>query len=278
MKIYLFATAFSSIPKGLFVKGERWKRVRFPILNAMIEDKGELILIDSGMGTRIEEEMKISKYKSQAWFNKNVMKTVFDASKDPLVHQLPANKFDVSAVKYVICTHLHWDHAGGIRDFPNAKFIINKNEWKAATAEDSQKHAYIREPFEHLDKSNMEIVSTAPGKSFLSFPNSLDLFGDGRFILVDLPGHSDGLMGIFVNLPSGKRFLFPGDSIYFPENLEKLAPKSTLMSKLVHEKPQAMETLKLLHDLSKSEPDLEIVSFHDHRIPGKYRLAPDYYE
>lgn len=278
MKVYLFASAFSRVPKGLFVKGAPWKSVQFPILSALIENNGDLILLDTGLGTRIEEEMKIPKYRAQAFFNRYVMRTVFDMSRNPLIHQLPAKGFDPSAVKYVILSHLHWDHAGGMRDFPNAKFIIGKKEWEAATAPDSHKHAYIREQFDLSDKLNIDLVSTVPGKSFLGFPDSLDLFRDGRFILVDLPGHSEGLMGLFVTLPSGRRFLFPGDSFYFPENLEWPAPKSTLMQKLVHESPKATVTLKMLHDLATAEPNLEIVSYHDHRIPGRYELAPVYYE
>lgn len=278
MKIYFFATAYSRVPKGLFVKGATWKSVKFPILSALIEYNGDLILLDTGLGTRIEEEMKLSKYRAQAFFKRYIMRTVFDAGRDPLKYQLPANGFDHSAVKYVILSHLHWDHAGGMRDFPNAKFIVGKKEWEAATTSDSHKHAYIREQYDVGDKLDIDLVSTVPGQSFLGFPDSLDLFGDGRFILVDLPGHSEGLMGVFVTLPSGKRFLFPGDAFYFPENLEWSAPKSRLMQKLVHEKDQVNETLKALHNLAKVEPDLEIVSCHDHRIQGRYQLAPVYYE
>lgn len=278
MKIYFFVTGISKVPKGLFVKGAPWKSVQFPILNVLIDDNGDLILLDTGLGTRIEEEMMISKYRAQAFFNRYIMRTLFDAACDPLIHQLPAKGFDPSAVKYVILSHLHWDHAGGMRDFPNAKFIVSKKEWEAATAPNSHKHAYIREQFDQNVNLNIDLVSTIPGKSFLGFPDSLDLFGDGRFILVDLPGHSMGLMGLFVTLPSGRRFFFPGDSFYFPENLEWPAPKSTLMQKLVHETPQTMETLNKLHNLAKAEPDLEIVSYHDYCIPGRYELAPVYYE
>jgi len=278
MKVYLFASSICSIHKGLFVKGQPWKRVQFPFLSAVIEYNGDLILLDTGIGTRMDQEFKNPKYKANAWFHKSVMKAVCDPGRDPLIHQMQAIGLDPAAVKYGILSHLHYDHAGGMRDFPNAKYFINKKEWEAATSADSHKHSYIREQYEVKPKLNIELISTVPGKSYLGFPASLDLFGDGRFILVDLPGHSDGLTGVFVNLPSGRRFLFPGDSVYFPENLEGPAPKSWLMQKLVHEKPLAFETLKTLHNLAKAEPDLEIVSFHDHRIPGKYELAPVYYE
>ncbi len=273
MKVTFFATGFARVPRGLFVKGAPWRSVRFPILSGLVENGGELILLDTGLGSRFEEELKPSRYGGNSFFNRFVMRTAFDASRDPLVRQLPAHGFDVSAVKYAILSHLHWDHASGMRDFPHAKFVVGRREWEAATAPDSHRHAYVREQYDGA-KLDVERVSTVPGRSYLGFPDSLDLFGDGRFVLVDLPGHTPGSMGVFVTLPSGRRFLFGGDSFYFPENLEWMAPKSLLMRKLVHEQPEADETLRKLHELAKAEPAIEMVGCHDHRIPGRYELAP----
>lgn len=278
MKVYFFATGFARVPKGLFVKGAPWRSVRFPILSALVESEGELILLDTGLGSRFEEELKPPQYRGNWFFNRFVMRTSFDASRDPLVRQLPAHGFDVSAVKYAVLSHLHWDHASGMRDFPNAKFIVGRTEWEAATAPDSHRHAYVREQYADAAKLHVEQVSTVPGRSFLGFPDSVDLFGDGRFVLVDLPGHTRGSMGIFVTLPSGRQFLYGGDAFYFPENLEWVAPKSLLMRKLVHERPEADETLRRLHALAKAEPGLELVGCHDHRIPGRYDLAPVAYQ
>ncbi len=277
MNVSFFATGFARVPKGLFVKGAPWRSVRFPILTALVESGGELILLDTGLGSRFEEELKPPRYRGNWFFNRFVMRTSFDASRDPLVRQLPAHGFDPSAVKHVILSHLHWDHASGMRDFPNARFVVGRTEWEAATAPGSHRHAYVREQFDGGAKLDVELVSTVEGRPFLGFSASLDLFGDGRFVLVNLPGHTPGSMGIFVTLPSGRRFLWGGDSFYFPENLEWQAPKSLLMRKLVHERPEAEETLRKLHDLAKVEPGLEMVGCHDHRIPGRYELAPARY-
>jgi glyoxylase-like metal-dependent hydrolase (beta-lactamase superfamily II) len=278
MRVHFFATGFARVPKGLFVEGAPWRSVRFPILSLVVESGGELILLDTGLGTRFEEELKPRRYRGNWFFNRFVMRTAFDADRDPLVRQLPAHGLDVSAVKYAILSHLHWDHASGMRDFPNATFIVGQREWEAATAPDSHRHAYVREQYADGTKLRIERVSTVPGRSFFGFPASLDLLGDGRFVLVDLPGHTPGSMGIFVTLPSGRRFLYGGDAFYFPENLEWRAPKSLLMRKLVHERPEAGETLRKLHALANREPGLEMVGCHDHRIPGRYDLAPAHCE
>ena len=277
MKLFLISTAYASVPKGLFVSGAPWKSVRFPILSFLIERNGDLVLFDTGLGERIHEEMRPLKYRQNWIFSTIIMKTKFNPASDPVVQQLPKLGFDQKSVKQVILSHLHWDHAGGMLDFPNAEFIIGAREWDSATAPDSHRHAYIREQYDRPELRK-RLVSTDPGKPILGFPASYDVFGDGSFVLVDLPGHTEGLMGLILTMPSGRRLLLGGDSFYFPENLENRAPKSKLMKKLVHEKDQADITIGVLHDLMLHEPSIEMIGCHDHRIPGRYNLAPEGYD
>ncbi|MGG1291948.1 N-acyl homoserine lactonase family protein [Bacillus smithii] len=48
--------------------------------------------------------------------------------------QLKNHGLTVEEVRTVILTHLHYDHAGGCAEFPNAKFIIQRTELQAAAA------------------------------------------------------------------------------------------------------------------------------------------------
>ena len=278
MKVFFLATGFASVPMGLFVRGASWRRIEFPILSILIERDGELILFDTGIGARIHDEMKPLRYRGNWFFNTFIMRTRFNPLRDPLIRQLPSLGFDPKRVSHVIVSHLHWDHAGGMRDFPHARFIVSKEEWRAATSPFYFMHAYIREQYDQGGELMIQQVSTEPNRPCLIFPSSHDIFGDGMFVLVDLPGHTKGMMGLILTLPSGRRFLFGGDSFYFPENLEWGAPKSRLMKVLAQEYPEADATIVNLHRLSQVEPTLEMVGSHDHRIPGKYQLAPAYYD
>jgi glyoxylase-like metal-dependent hydrolase (beta-lactamase superfamily II) len=120
-------------------------------------------------------------------------------------------------------------------------------------------------------------METDPSKPFLNFPASHDIFGDGSMVLVDLPGHSPGLMGLYVTMPSGRRFLFSADTFYFPEGLEQRMPKSKLMQSLVSEGMEAGSSIDKVYYLMISDPKIEIVGSHDYRLPGRYDLAPKYY-
>jgi glyoxylase-like metal-dependent hydrolase (beta-lactamase superfamily II) len=279
MKVYFLTTGFGNVAKGLFVRGAGFKSIRFPILSILIERNHDLVLFDTGIGTRIEEEMRPPIYWGNLFFHRFVMRTRFNPRHDALTHQLQRLGFKPADVKNVIISHLHWDHAGGMRDFPHAHFFVGHREWDFVSGLSGMsllKNAFITEQFcgAGLD---IELIETDPRKPFKNFPASYDVFGDGSMVLVDLPGHSPGLLGLYVTLPSGRRFLFSADTFYFPEGLEERLPKSALMQSLVSEGPEAGASIDRVYELMKSDPQLEIVGSHDYRIPGRYDLAPKYY-
>jgi len=261
------------------VQGGGLKTVRFPILSVLIERDHDLVLFDTGIGTRIEQEMRPPIYWGNLFFHRCVMRTRFDPQRDALVQQLPRLGFKPADVKHVIISHLHWDHAGGMRDFPQAHFFVGRREWEFVSNLSGGplfKNAFIKEQFCEAGL-DIELIETDPREPFKNFPASRDLFGDGSMIMIDLPGHSPGLMGLYVTMPSGRRFLFSADSFYFPEGLEQKKSKSALMQSLVSESPEAAASLDRIHELMTSDPQLEIVGSHDYRLPGRYALAPTYY-
>ena len=279
MKIYFLSTGFGSVAKGLFVQGASWKNVCFPILSVLIERDNDLVLFDTGIGTRIDQEMRPLIYWGNLFFHRCIMRTQFMPQRDAFMHRLPRLGFQPSDVKNVIISHLHWDHAGGMRDFPNVHFIVNRKEWNFATQLSGVplfKNAFIKEQFYESDL-DIELIETDPRKPFKNFPASYDVFGNDSMVLVDLPGHSPGLMGMFLTMPSGRRFLFSADTFYFPEGLEQRMPKSKLMQSLVSEGMEAGSSIDKVYDLMNSDSELEIVGSHDYRLPGRYDLAPKYY-
>jgi glyoxylase-like metal-dependent hydrolase (beta-lactamase superfamily II) len=77
---------------------------------------------------------------------------------------------DAAGIDYVVCSHLHFDHAGGCtgrRDdgsivplFPNARYIVRKEEWADALDPDPRSRAsYLREDLDPLAESGqLELI------------------------------------------------------------------------------------------------------------------------
>ena len=113
------------------------------------------------------------------------------------------------------------------------------------------------------------------GGRYEDFEQSLDLFDDGSVVLVPLPGHTDGSTGVFVNLRSGKRFLFTGDLTWAMEGFELPAERPWLARKLVDfNEDQVRRSIVKVHQLMKHDPDLIVVPAHDRRVHDRIQALP----
>jgi glyoxylase-like metal-dependent hydrolase (beta-lactamase superfamily II) len=59
---------------------------------------------------------------------------------------------------------------------------------------------------------------------FGPFPDSLDLLGDGSLVLVPLPGHTPGHMGMVVTVDD-ERWLLAGDAAFSHDGFASAAPE-----------------------------------------------------
>jgi glyoxylase-like metal-dependent hydrolase (beta-lactamase superfamily II) len=83
-------------------------------------------------------------------------------------------------------------------------------------------------------------------------------------VLVPLPGHTPGSLGIFINSFRGRRVFFIGDAAWGMEGIELPSHKLKLLSDRTDNDTQVLsETLWRLHWLHLKHPDLLIVPAHD---------------
>jgi glyoxylase-like metal-dependent hydrolase (beta-lactamase superfamily II) len=108
---------------------------------------------------------------------------------------------------------------------------------------------------------------TFDGGAYGPFGASRDFFEDGSVVLVPMPGHTPGSVGVFVNLPSGQRFLIIGDTSWAKEGVAWPAEKPWLVRRMVDfDAAGVRQQLVLLHQLQRANPDLLIVPSHDARV------------
>ena len=79
----------------------------------------------------------------------------------------------------VVMTDLHADHASAIFEFGDATFVVDRNEWEAASS-GGDREAYVHRQFDHAFDYRLVDFQGPEADSFSSFGRSLDLFGDGR--------------------------------------------------------------------------------------------------
>lgn len=282
MKLYFVAAGYGK-NSGYLVQGDSWKALRYPVLCPVVErDNGDLVLVDTGLGSRQAENFRPRIYRGaefNAWMNGF---TKVDLGKLALVNQLPRLGLDPLKVTTTIVSHLHYDHAGGMPDFPDATHLVNKREWDAVSARTGGWEEFssgcLRTQYQ-ADGLKVELISTDPLQPYYkNFPASYDVFGDESMVVVDINGHSPGLIGTFINLPSGRTFFFTSDAWVFPAGFEKRKRKPAWARFILGEGDEADQTIERIHRLHDEHPDIEIIGAHDPRVPGRLNLAPYCYE
>lgn len=188
---------------------------------------------------------------------------------EPAAAQLRKQGIAVDQITMIIISHSHWDHVSGLEDYPGVEVWLSQREID-----------YIhRLPTSALINRMIGTRALHPitfaNRSYENFDQSVDLFDDGSVVLVPLPGHTDGSVGMFVNLRSGKRFFFIGDLTWAIEGIQLPAERPWLARRLVDEdEAQVRRTIIKVHQLAQAHPDLVIVPAHDRRMHERIATFP----
>ena len=113
-------------------------------------------------------------------------------------------------VRRVVMTHLHTDHAGGLHFFSGNEILVSRAELGFAPGLPGRLRGYPNRRWPaSFDPAPLDLES-AP---FGPFPQSLRLTRAGDVVLVPLPGHTPGQIGVLVEDGDHTVFL-AGDSSY----------------------------------------------------------------
>jgi glyoxylase-like metal-dependent hydrolase (beta-lactamase superfamily II) len=170
--------------------------------------------------------------------------------------QLRERGLEPSAVKAVVMTHLHVDHASGISEFPDATFVVSKAEWEAATSQ-GQTHGYVTRQFDHAFDYRLLDFEGPDTSSFAGFARSFDLFGDGSVHAVYTPGHTLGHMSVVLRTARGE-VLVAGDAMYLRRTLDDTHPPHRIEDEHLFRR-----SLREIRQYATETPDALIIPGHD---------------
>ena len=272
MTLFSGATVFASESDAI-KGGDPKKQLAMPVVMAFVRHPKGDVLIDTAFGTKHAEHVK----EFPASLFDKVMKASYDPTKESAVAHLSALGLGPSDVDWILLTHMHWDHAGGVGDFPDAKVVIPRAEWEQAHRSDLTLavRGYADSMYDDL-RSAVMLVEW-PDRPFGTFERSVDLFGDGSVVLLDTRGHTPGHMAVLVSLPSGERFLFTGDASWLRRGYREGKHKGGKTRLLDNSRRGVMPMLERIHALEKLAPDVKIVPSHDPEVWSELHPAPYWY-
>lgn len=150
---------------------------------------------------------------------------------------------DVADIDFALPTHLHWDHVAGLLDLPGLPAYLHRLEHSWAMDGPVAPQGGVRAAVRNRPVTLYDL----DGPPILTFARSHDLFGDRSVILVDLPGHTPGSVGLLVQTSSGPTLL-AGDAVWSRIQIDRLRQKASYPGLLADaDRDAAWETVHRLH-------------------------------
>jgi glyoxylase-like metal-dependent hydrolase (beta-lactamase superfamily II) len=186
-----------------------------PCAAQLIETNEGLVLIDTGYGV---EDVRQPHPRLSRFF-RGLLNIQFNMKKTAL-HQVKALGFSAADVRHIVLTHLDFDHAGGIEDFPGARVHVMEAERDAA---ERKRRGFIAKrryrPAQWDDVRDWRTYADG-GERWFGFDKVRSLEGLGpEILLVPLPGHTEGHAGVAVQGPDGW-VLNAGDAYFYRRELD----------------------------------------------------------
>jgi N-acyl homoserine lactone hydrolase len=198
--------------KALGVGTSAQEIVDVPIVAFLIEHPGAgQVLVDTGFRREVAERRSPERSRNLGLLGRLMVREMRMDPDQTIAAQLRAKGVDPDGLGLVAMTHLHFDHASALCDFPAATVLLSAEEWQAAHGPRPGLHGYVRAQFDPRPRYRTLQMGAAPANG--PFAHALDLFGDGSLILAFTPGHTLGHVSLIARLRE-RHALITGDATY----------------------------------------------------------------
>lgn len=264
MKIH-YLRCGSDCPLGgaLFDGFSKGPLATIPCAAQLIETSQGLVLIDTGYGSQdvLHPHPRLSR------FFHGLLNIRF-RMEETAIHQIKAMGHSPDDVRHIILTHLDFDHAGGLEDFPNARVHLMQAEYDAAL---NDRHGFIARrryrPPQWGDPRRWQGYADG-GERWFGFGGVCQPEGlPPEILMVPLPGHTHGHAGVAVQTSAGW-VLNAGDAYFYRRELDvdrrRCTPGLRFYQTLMEvDRSERLGNQRRLRDLKQAHPN-EVTIFCSH--------------
>jgi glyoxylase-like metal-dependent hydrolase (beta-lactamase superfamily II) len=230
----------------------------------LIESSDGLVLVDTGLGTR-----DVANPRGRlSWFFLSLLSPDF-RQEMTAVHQIRQLGFAASDVRHIVLTHLDFDHAGGLDDFPEATVHLLAAEREHATAQRTWLDRQRFRPQQWSGAARWQTHPATSGDRWFGFDcvRPVDIAGLD-IALVPLFGHTLGHAGVAMRA-DGRWLLQAGDAYFHHAEMDPDTPACTpglrfyqwMMEK---DRRARLDNQRRLRELRRSHgQEIDIVCGHD---------------
>ena len=228
-----------------------------PIYAWVIEHPEGLIVVDTGETARVAEPGYFPWW--HPYYKLGLREWV--RPEEEIGPQLRALGFAPADVRWVLLTHFHTDHAGGLPHFPRSEILVSRTEYQAACGFRGQMSGYL--PQHWPTWFAPRLIDFAP-QPFGPFPSSYPLTRAGDVQLIPTPGHTSGHYSVIVQEDEHALF-FAGDTSYTQQLLLEQAVDGVTRDVALYQ-----QTLQQIRTYLRSVPTIYLPS---HDPESAHRMA-----
>ncbi|HEX8854736.1 MAG TPA: N-acyl homoserine lactonase family protein [Thermoleophilaceae bacterium] len=232
----------------------RWTEP-LPILAWAIEHPEGLIVVDTGETARVNEPGYLPSW--HPYFRTNLREWIEPEQEiGPQLRRLGLSPDDA---RWVVLTHFHTDHAGGMHHFPRSDMLVTRADFEYSSGRRGMVRGFLPQHWpDWFAPTFIEFTDQAIGP----FERSLPLTDAGDVVLVPTPGHTPGHVSVAVRTDEAI-VLLAGDASYnqalmLEGAIDGVSPDGAA----------AHDTLRRLQRLAESEPTVYLPA-HDHRSAAR---------
>jgi glyoxylase-like metal-dependent hydrolase (beta-lactamase superfamily II) len=226
MKLYAMTCGWLTSPLRNFLADAEGE-IRVPVPCFLIDHPRGPVLFDTGMHPQTQTDPH-----ARLGVLADIFAVEFRAGEE-VSGRLQAIGVDPARVRYLVNSHLHFDHTGGNGEISNARLVVQRREWEAGNdADQVRKQFYNPQDYHH-------------GHDVLTVDGEHDLFGDGRVVCLPTYGHTPGHQSLRLQLDAGTVVL-TADACYLRRTLEDMH-----LPAVVHDADamrRSLERLRALRD------------------------------